>query len=435
MKQALLIVLASLPLIALAIVGARHLVRGTPLRGVRTATGGDHLPAVSDPTFAAKIELLCGLRLAAGNEIRLLRCGDETYPLLWEDLAAAKTSITVQMYYARPGKVADRFGEIVRERARAGVKVLFLRDAFGAKDLEDEWVDALCDAGVDVAPFRPVHWYALDKAYARSHIRVVVIDGKVAFTGGFGIDDKWLGNGVRPDEWRDTNVRFTGPAVAQLQATFAAGWAEARGVLLAGKEFFDLDDAPVVDGEETGGALAGLLHTAPTIGSTAAERLLVLTIAGARERLWVTNAYFVPDDDFVKLLVEAAVRGVDVRVLTAGDASDVKTTLYAGRGCYETLLAGGVRVFEYQPTMHHAKTFVVDGIWCGVGTMNFDNRSMAFNDESMLLACDEKLGRELDATFEADLKHAAEIGLEEFRRRPWLRKVAERGARLARRIL
>jgi cardiolipin synthase A/B len=432
----LLLILLALPILALAVVGARHLLRGTPVRWIRPGAHGDDLPAIADGVFVDKMELLTGVKFMSGNEIHVLNCGDETYPALWDALSEARTSITMQMYYARPGRVADRLLEILTDRARNGVKVLFLRDAFGAKDLKDEYVAALRDAGVEVASFRPVNWLALDKAYARSHIRVVVIDGKVGFTGGFGIDDKWLGGGRRHGEWRETNARFTGPAVAQLQAAFAVGWAEATGSLLAGENFYDLraiseERSNVNRGE----AVAGVLHTAPTIGSTAAERLLALTITGARERLWITNAYFVPDDDFVRLLIESARRGVDVRILTASDESDVKTTLYAGRGSYETLLEGGVRVFEYQPSMHHAKTFVADGRWCCVGTMNFDNRSMAFNDESMLLAYDESLARELEQSYESDLAHSEEIELETFRKRPWHRKAMERAARLGRRIL
>jgi cardiolipin synthase A/B len=429
----LIILLVTIPIAALAIVGGRHLLRGTPVRGLH-AGRGDGLPPIDDQAFCAKMELMTAVKLLPGHDVRLLSCGDETYPSLWEDLSAAKQTITVQMYYAQPGRVADRFREILTERARAGIKVLFLRDAFGAKDLDGEYVQNLCDAGVEVAAFRPVNWLALDKAYARSHIRVVVVDGKVGYTGGFGIDDKWLGTGRVHEQWRESNVRFTGPAVAQLQAAFAAGWAEATGNLIAGDSFFDLDAfaAAADTGDEH---VAGLLHTAPTIGSTAAERLLVLTICGAQRRLWITNAYFVPDDDFVKLLVGASERGVDVRVLTAGDRSDVKTVLWAGRGAYGPLLEGGVRIFEYQPTMHHAKTFVADSIWSGVGTMNFDNRSMAFNDETMLLAHDPRLARDLEEAYEADLAYSSEIDLEAFRGRSLMKKVRERGARLARRIL
>jgi cardiolipin synthase len=306
--------------------------------------------------------------------------------------------------------------------------VLFLHDAFGSSRLPQEYLDRMRDSGVRVAVFRPVRWWALETAYARSHIRVAVVDGRIAYTGGFGMDDKWLGDGRHENQWRETNVRFTGPAVRQLQATFAAGWAEATGELLTGPSLF-----PPADEDGDGSMLASLLHTAPTIGSTAAERLLAVSIAAARHTLYITNSYFVPDDDFVQLLCESAARGVDVRVLTPGERNDVKSTWYAGRARYEPLLAGGVRIYWYQPTMIHAKSFVVDGCWSSVGTMNFDNRSLAFNDESNLLVLDARFGAAMREVFLSDLDYAREVTLEWFRRRPAKDRVLEWGAsRLAR---
>ncbi len=177
--------------------------------------------------------------------------------------------------------------------------------------------------------------------------------------------------------------------MAQLQATFASGWAEASGELITGDVFF-----PPQSFAEVGPVRAALLHSVPTVGSTPAERFLALSISGARRTLYISNSYFVPDDDFRDLLVRAAKRGVDVRVLTAGDKSDVKTTLYAGRARYPELIEGGVRIYEYQPTMMHAKTFVVDGVWSTVGSLNFDNRSLVFNNESNLVALDEASRRD-----------------------------------------
>jgi len=244
------------------------------------------------------------------------------------------------------------------------------------------------------------------------------------------MDDKWLGDGRHADQWRDTNVRFVGPAVKQLQATFATGWAEATGELLTGPELF-----PPACETQQGTMKAALLHTAPTIGSTAAERLLALSIAAAQKTLYITNSYFVPDRDFVRLLREAAARGVDVRVLTPGKLNDVKSTWYAGRAQYEQLLEGGVRIFWYQPAMIHAKAFVVDGCWASIGTMNFDNRSLAFNDESNLLVLDDAFGAAVRDMFVNDLSHAREVTLEEFRRRPRTERFLEWGASRVARVL
>jgi cardiolipin synthase A/B len=427
-----------MPLLACAVIGLRYLTRDTPVKRVRSHTRAGEAPHVRHELFVPTMQLATKVWLTDGHELAFTANGNETYPRLWEDLRAARRSITMQMYYSQPGRVADKLREVLCERARAGVKVLFLRDAFGSGKLPQEYIDALCDAGVEVATFRPVNWYALDKAYARSHIRVVVVDGTVGWTGGFGIDDKWLGDGLTDGQWRDTNVRFTGPSVAQLQATFAAGWAEATGELLTGEVFFPERTIDGHDPEERGerqGSVAGLLHTAPTIGSTAAERFVALAIASAQQRLWITNAYFVPDDDFVGLLTHAGERGVDVRILTSGDKTDVKSALYAGRFAYRKLLAAGVRVFEYVPTVLHAKSVVADGCFAAVGTMNFDNRSMAFNDETMLLAYDDAVAREVERLFEKDLEHSAEITREVYAQRSRWERAKERVWWSMRRVL
>ena len=422
--------IAVLLLLALALIGLRYLTRGTPVASVCGVDGNRELPQTDDELFACSVELLTGTSLSSGNHAELCLNGDGTYDRLFADLASARETITLQMYYCQPGKIADAFGDVMRERAKAGVRVLFLLDAFGSAKLTEDYLESLRTAGVEVAKFRPVQWYALEKAYARSHIRVVVVDGRIGYTGGFGMDDKWLGNGRREDQWRDTNVRFTGLAVQQLQATFATGWAEATGELLTGRTVFP-------DASEDGDGMmrATLLHTAPTIGSTAAERLLALSIAAARHSLFITNSYFVPDDDFVRLLREAAGRGVDVRILTPGTLNDVKSTWYAGRAQYEPLLDGGVRIFWYQPSMIHAKAFVVDGCWSSIGTMNFDNRSLAFNDESNLLVLDDTFGAQVRDMFLDDLTRSKEVTLEAFRKRPMRERFLEWGASRVARVL
>ena len=424
-----LTVLAAI-LLAFAFIGIEYSLRGIPVARVTAIGDAGGPPCIGEPLFEHTMQLFTGATLHGGNEVRVLVNGNETYPTLWEDLRGARQSITLQTYFCKSGEMADTLAEIIIERARAGVRVLFLFDAFGAQDLTDEYLDRLREAGVRVASFRPVHWYSLHKAQHRSHIRVVVVDGSIGYTGGFGIDDNWYGDGQADDEWRDTNVRFIGPAVAQLQATFAAGWVEATGELITGDMFF-----PELQPADGSGCLAALFHSAPTIGSTPAARFVALTIAGARERLYITNSYFVPDQDIVEILARAARRGVDVRVLTAGPKTDVKVTRWAGRGRYHELLKGGVRVYEYQPTMMHAKTLVADGLWTSVGTMNFDNRSMVFNDESNLLVLDHAIGSRMDTLFHADLRSSREVRLEEFEKRSILAKGAERMALTLSRLL
>lgn len=413
---------------ALALIGLIAVTRGTPISYVVTLADSGP-PAVSDSLFERTFELFTGTHISRGNRVDPVNNGS-VYDSLWRDLRAAQRTITVQMYYSKPGAVADSMAAILRERARAKVRVLFLIDAFGSQNLSKSYLKSLTDAGVEVAKLRRLTWTAIANASTRSHVRVVVVDGHVGYTGGFGIADYWLGDGHHDEQWRESNVRFQGPAVMQLQAAFSAAWAESTGELITGPLFF-----PPSGFQETDGVDAGLLYTAPTTGSTPAERFLALTISGARKTLYITNSYFVPDDDFRRLLARAANRGVDVRILTVSSKTDVKTTWYAGRHHYEELLKSGIRVFEYQPAMLHSKTIVADGVFSGVGSMNFDNRSMAFNNESQLVVMDSTFGRQMDSTFMDDLRFAKEIKLDEFSKRGALSRLVESVAAFMSRLL
>ena len=413
--------------------GLLSAVKGTPVRDVE-ALGGSLPPGVREPGFREAIQLVSRTAIAPGHMIEMFANGDETYPRLWADLRAARRSITMQMYYCEKGRMAETLREILIERARAGVAVFFLYDAFGSS-VPKEYIEALKAGGVQAEPFRPLGIRGAHKLQHRAHIRVVVVDGTTGYTGGFGISDKWYGNGVTKNQWRDSNVRFTGPAVAQLQAAFVACWAETTGHLLVGATLFPTGGPASVDGKAGNGAVAGVLHGSPSVGSTEAERFLTLSIASARERLWITNSYFVPDRDIRQMIAAAARRGVDARVLTAGDDSDVKSTLYAGRARYEELLAAGVRIFEYNDTMMHAKTLVVDGGWAAVGSMNADNRSLSFNEETVLMMLDDGSAAALEGQFERDLAHATEVRLETFRRRGLWERTKEHACHLVWRVL
>jgi cardiolipin synthase len=414
----------------LALVGVLSLTHAPAVKQVIAEGDSEGPPHVGDSLFSRSMELYTGTHIEGGNEVEVLLNGDGTYPPMWRDIASAQHTLTVQSYYSQPGAVADSLARHLAERAKAGVRVLLLLDAFGSGKLKGEWSDRLRRQGVEIAWLRPIHWYTLHKATQRSHVRGLVVDGRVGYTGGGGIADYWLGDGRHDDQWRESNIRFRGPTVAALQATFAAGWVEATGELITGDLFF-----PPPAFAAAGNVSAGFMHTIPSSGSTPAERFLALSIAGARKTLYIGNSYFVPDENFRGLLKSAVRRGVDVRILTASDKTDIKTTLYAGRAIYEDLLAAGVRIYEYQPTMMHAKTFVVDGIWSTVGSLNFDNRSISFNNESNVVVLDAGFGRRMDEIFLDDLRYSKEITLAEFRRRGWGAKLLEWGASRLWRIL
>lgn len=390
--------------------------------------------AVDDPRFERLLGLATGMHVDAGNRVDVLLNGDGTWPPLLRDLSSARHSIAVQMYYAKPGRVSDTLAAILCDRARAGVPVRFLLDAFGATSMPKSWVRRMQACGVQVALLRTLQWYTIHSATDRSHVRAVVVDGRIGYTGGFGLADYWMGDGHHADQWRESNVRFEGPAVGGLQAAFAAAWAESTGELMAGAFSFPNDVAMGVPSDSLC-VRAGLLFTEPTVGNTAAERFLALVIRSARKRLYITNSYFVPNQSFRQLLESAGDRGVDVRVLTAGANTDVRTPWLAGRYRYDELVAHGVRIYEYQPSMMHAKTIVVDGVWSTIGSMNFDNHSLGSNDESNLVVIGGSVGATMDSAFVDDLRYAKEMTPSELANRSVLERLLERGAVMLARLL
>ena len=400
--------------------------REAQVSAVRTPAGEVE---VADSGFLETVAYHTGVTWRDGNTIEVLFDGNATFPRLWADLRSAERNITFQNFWMRQSETADTLASILAARARDGVSVHFIYDAYGS-DLSDAYLGRLRDAGVQVRELRPIHPLALSKAQHRSHVRAIVIDGTVGYTGGFAIASNWRGDGDSPDEWRDTSVRLTGPVVNQLQSAFAAAWGEVAGVLLAGPAYFGGDRLP-----SASGAGAALLYSPATPGSTTAERLIALTINGARQKLYLTTAYFAPEDDLARMLRDAARRGVDVRVLTAGEHTDQPMVRRAGRHRYEALLEAGVRIYEYAPTMIHAKTFVVDGAWSGIGTINLDNRSLALNDEVMLITPDPRIAMTLENAFARDLARSHEIGLAEFADRSFLARLSERFAAVFTRIL
>jgi cardiolipin synthase len=410
-----------------------YLTRTTAVR--RTRAIGPGLQPQSIDSRSAKfniyLSLLTSTQIVGGNRIEVLFNGDGTYPRLWEDLSQAQHVICVHVYYFKPGRLADELLRVLSERAQAGVAVLVLLDAIGAGDLPKNYRARLIAAGAEIGVYRPLELKSLYKYQQRMHMRAVVIDGRIGFTGGFGIADQWLGNGCAPDQWRDTNVRLEGAVAMQLQVAFSTNWSEATGDLLIGEGIMPYEDVPGPDSPHA----AGIMTCSPSLGTTNAERFFFLAITSARKRIYIANAYFVPTRDMRWLLMNAADRGVDVRVLTPGRNTDKALVWHAGRAIYPRLLEAGVRIYEYRPGMMHAKTFVADSCWASVGTFNFDNRSMKLNDEVALIIRDESIARCLDERFLMDLEHADELGAEDLVPATHADRVKTRLARLATPIL
>jgi cardiolipin synthase A/B len=413
-------------ILVIAIIGFLFVTRGTAVKRVR-GVGVDGSPiGPGEDGFPMSLSLLTGAALLPGNHIELVLDGG-VFPRLWEDLRAAQRLIVIQMYYALGGEVTATLAEILIDRARAGVAVFVLHDAFGARALGGTYAKRLREAGVQIVSFRPLSLRNLWLIQNRAHIRGIVIDGQVGWTGGFGFDDKWLGEKRQGTGWRDTAVRIKGPALTHLLEAAAAGWAEATGDLFTGRLLASPSNGGV--------SAAALLYTAPTLGSTPAERYLALSIAGAKRSLYITNAYFAPDKNFVGLLVDAARRGVDVQLLVGGPRTDVRVARTAAHGRYDALLAAGVKIYEYEPTTLHAKTLVADGVWSSVGTMNFDNRSLALNDEVALLVLDSGFAQQLEAIFRDDLCKATAVDYAQFRDRPMTEHIKEWAANQITRVL
>lgn len=420
------LLLAAVAAFLLALAAHRWLdtLGAAPVQAIRPLGPSESVPAAGEAEFLETVAALTETPLAPGHEVEVITDGPATFARLWDEIARARHSVALQAYYCGPGQVTDTLKTLLITKAREGVSVLFLRDGFGCASLRDPYLDSLRTAGVDVAVLRPLHWYSLHRAQHRSHVRAVVIDGRIGYTGGFGLDDKWLPDPSGAPGWRETSVRFTGPAVQRLQAAFATAWAEATGELLVGERVFPPSPRPPEIGP-----VAGLLYTTRTLGTSTAERYLALTLAGARRSVYITNAYFIPNRSLRDWLKGAAERGVDVRVLTASRNIDVKLTRWAARSHYVNLLAAGVRIYEYQPSMLHAKSIIVDGVWGSVGSLNLDNVSLRLNDEANLLVHDRELGVVLDSIFFFDLERSEEIDLKRFGERPWTERVRELVAR------
>ena len=370
---------------------------------------------VGDATFFRTIEAHTDAPVTSGNRIDVLLNGDETFPVMLSEIRSAKSTITFAQYLYADGSIARELGNAFAERCRAGVKADILLDSHGSGKVPADIIATMKDAGCHVEYFRRIEadgiifpWKLLRYNY-RSHRRILVIDGRIGFTGGYGISEAWTGNGRTPEHWRDTNARIEGPVVRFLQAAFAESWLEATGIALGGDGYF-----PRL--EPSGKLPAQIVKSSPTGGSFQNYMLFLLSINSAQKSVLITNPYFIPDDVMTEALLKAAGRGVRVVVLAPGKI-DSQFTYTASRSHYGPLLLGGVQVYEYQAALMHAKTIVIDGVWGTIGSTNFDNRSFALNQEINVTVYDKGTGQRLEQIFHEDLKYSKEITYEAWQSR------------------
>jgi cardiolipin synthase len=395
--------------------------QGYELRGKEIEVGSDE--------FLRATEAITMAPITHGNEIELFINGDEIFPALIETMRSAERSLNFLSYLYWSGDIACEVADALCDRAQAGIEVNVLLDAVGSAKMDRDLIRQMNDSGVTFAYFRPPKPYAMRRLNNRTHRKLLIVDGNVGMTGGVGIADQWTGNAQDPDHWRDTHVRVRGPIVRGLQGAFAENWLEATGNVLVGPRYL-----PKLEPVNDNGPMQVVRSTA-TVGDTNVEALYFLAIECARESLHLTSAYFAPRPAFVEALTDAAQRGVDVRVLVPGPHADKQFVRQAGRATYEKLLDGGVRIYEYCPTMIHAKTLTIDGVWSSVGSVNFDNRSFQLQDEVTLCICSPDFAAQLDSQFERDLERSEEIDLGRWNGRAPAARVKEGITKLARREL
>ena len=399
-------------------------------------TDADH--AADEPGFTDMLVGALNVPVLHGDAARVLQNGDAFYPAMLGAIDAATETINFQCYIWESGSMSDRFIKAFSGAAARGVEVRIIIDAFGAIKFKKEDRERLRDAGCKLELFRPIKWYNLIRAFKRTHQRAIVVDGRIGYTGGAAVADKWAGDADSEEHWRDSMTEVTGPLVSGVQAAFSNDWVYCCGEILTGPRFYPQPPAGTVragpgrdaNPDSADGKVIGLAVVSSP--SDAAQPIRVcnwLTFRAARRTLWISNSYFVPDKRLRSAVTERARAGVDVRILVPGDKTDAKPVRLAGHTHYEELMRAGVRIYEYQPTMMHAKVVVVDGLWSIVGSANMDERSMELNEENVLAIRDPGLAGAIEAGLTEDFRRSKEIDLEAWARRSLWARVKERCSR------
>lgn len=372
------------------------------------------VPEPGAPAFVEALSMMVDTPLRAGGAVQILNNGDGFFPSLLRDIEAAEQSIHIMTYIWRRGRVSDRiFGALI-ERARRGVEVRLMYDGIGGLFAPKKHVEALQEAGGQVAVFSPLLSSHFLHPTRRNHRRAFIIDGKVGYTGGMSIADSWQGDGNSPKHWRDTMVRVEREMALALQETFLQLWTNIRGEIL-GPAYVQ---APVQEQYE-GPLLHVSLSHSPAAHIHPLRQLFWFSFKAARERIYVANSYFAPDRYIREVLMEKARAGLDVRLLLPSARTDNPPVRWASHRFYDEFLRAGIRIYEYTPAMMHAKHLVVDGVWTVIGSANIDIRSFTLNQENVLGIQDEDLGRRMEALFREDFERAQEIHLDAWRQRPW----------------
>lgn len=364
---------------------------------------------------------LLGPPLVSGNKIEHLENGIEIFPSMLKAIGMAKKTITFETFIYWEGKIGKEFSHALSEKARSGVRVHVMLDWVGSKRMEQVNIDEMKKSGVMVEYYHPLRWYNVTRINNRTHRKILVIDGRIGFTGGVGIADEWSGDAEKPNHWRDSHFRVEGPVVAQLQSAFMDNWNSVNPEVLHGEDYF-----PSIPSD--GKSIAQVFKSSPEEGSGSVRLMYLYSIAHAQKSILIANAYFVPDSHVRQLLIDAAKRGVKIEVIVPGEKIDTQITRKASMATWGEMLEAGIRIFQYQPTMFHCKYMIVDNVWVSVGSTNIDNRSFRLNDESNLNIIDPEWANEMVSVFNDDQKASHETTLEDWRKRPIQNKILEWGS-------
>ena len=384
-----------------------------------------NLYSVEDGAFERAMGSLLGPQITRGNRTQELINGDQIFASMLEAIRGAQKSITFETYIYWSGAIGKEFSDALSDRARNGVKVHVLLDWVGTNKMDEAELEAMRSAGVEVEKYHPIRFYNLGRMNNRTHRKLLVVDGRIGFTGGVGIADKWMGKAQDPDHWRDSHFRVEGPVVAQMQGAFMDNWIKTRGEVLHGDVYF-----PML--EPAGEELAQVFKSSVGEGSDSARLMYLMSIACAGRSVRIANAYFVPDDLSVETLVAARRRGASVQIIVPGAIIDAEVTRKASKSRWGPLLEAGVEIHEFQPTMYHCKVMIIDEMWVSVGSTNFDSRSFRLNDEANLNVLDREFAGRQVAVFAADLALSRRVTLQQWKKRPLGEKAMERLAGLLR---
>lgn len=375
--------------------------------------------SISDTQFIRSVSALLGPSFIGGNNVKVLKNGNEIFPVMLNAIHQAKQTITFETFIYWADSIGEDFADALSNRALTGVKVHVLLDWLGSVKMEQKQLDKMIKAGVEIQRYHKPHWSHLSRLNNRTHRKLLIIDGQCGFTGGVGIADQWLGNASNPNEWRDTHFQVSGPVVAQMQAVFMDNWIKAQGNVLHGHHYF-----PVIN--QTGSMPCQMFSSSPSGGGDSMELMYLMAITAAEKSIDISNAYFVPDKMAINTLIDAAKRGVKIRVITPGKHIDKQLVRKASRAEWGNMLKANIQIAEYLPTMYHCKILIIDNVLVSVGSTNFNNRSFRLNDEANLNIMDKDFATQQLHIFEDDWQQSQQITYQEWSARPLQEKCLEK---------